>query len=92
MPSGLQVIGHKWESYLDLLQADYSEWYVLNCYLQCNSAAAGLFTSAAPADEAAACLLALTTGMHVLLTQPPCNSAAKPWTRLVSAGTAVAAC
>lgn len=34
MPSGLQVIGHKWESYLDLLQADYSEWYVLDCYLQ----------------------------------------------------------
>lgn len=34
VPSGLQVIGHKWESYLDLLQADYSEWYVLDCYLQ----------------------------------------------------------
>ena len=33
LPSGLQVIGHKWESYLDLLQADYSEWYVLDCNL-----------------------------------------------------------
>lgn len=32
-----QVIGNKWDQYLELLQAEYSEQYVLLCFVLCHT-------------------------------------------------------